>query len=135
MTSARRLSQAKLRMMTFPRTSFVYRGEIFIQVSQDLYQSQDLDVYYSAGLIEIVCNDLQAIIGEGMRKLNPITISNRMDKGQLYYLLIQTVVPILDAVTRHKNVGIYRRLHGNTGSVSSCGFESSDHPHYGFATT
>ncbi|KAL6737807.1 hypothetical protein Aduo_011420 [Ancylostoma duodenale] len=47
---------------------------------------------------------LYALIGDGVHKLNPKTIPDRMDKGQLY------IVPILYAVTCRKTVATYKAI-------------------------
>ncbi|CAJ0609923.1 unnamed protein product [Cylicocyclus nassatus] len=57
---------------------------------------------------------LYALIGDGVRKLNPVTIPNRIDKGQLYvvHAAIQggIEVPLLYAVTRFETVGTYKMV-------------------------
>ncbi|KAL6723534.1 hypothetical protein Aduo_018526 [Ancylostoma duodenale] len=59
-------------------------------------------------------NGLSALIGDGTHKLNPITIPDRMDKGQLYtvHAVVRggVKIPILYAITRHKNIATYRTI-------------------------
>ncbi|CAJ0606947.1 unnamed protein product [Cylicocyclus nassatus] len=83
-------------------------GEVFLQL-----QTDDLHIYFSRKVVELARDHgLHALIGDGVHKLNPVTIPNRMDKGQLYVVhgAIQggIEVPLLYAVTRFKTVGTYK---------------------------
>ncbi|KIH62096.1 hypothetical protein ANCDUO_07623 [Ancylostoma duodenale] len=59
-------------------------------------------------------NGLSALVGDGTHKLNPITIPDRMDKEQLYtvHAVVRggVEIPILYAITRHKNIVTYRTI-------------------------
>ncbi|RCN52761.1 hypothetical protein ANCCAN_01138 [Ancylostoma caninum] len=85
-------------------------GENFLKL-----QTPELHTYYSEEVIlKARNNGLYALIADGVHKLNPITIPDRMDKGQLY--IVHAVVsggievPILYAITRYKNVETYRTI-------------------------
>ncbi|CAJ0602128.1 unnamed protein product [Cylicocyclus nassatus] len=83
-------------------------GEVFLQL-----QTDDLHIHFSRKVVELARDHgLHALIGDGVHKLNPVTIPNRMDKGQLYvvHAAIQggIEVPLLYAVTRFKTVGTYK---------------------------
>ncbi|VDK56060.1 unnamed protein product, partial [Cylicostephanus goldi] len=90
--------------------SHVPGGDLFLQL-----QTDDLHLYFYTDIVEKARDDgMYALIGDGVHNLNPVTIPNRMDKGQLYVLhaAIQGVieVPILYAVTRYKTVETYKRI-------------------------
>ncbi|RCN51453.1 hypothetical protein ANCCAN_02404 [Ancylostoma caninum] len=85
-------------------------GENFLQL-----QNSDTHLYYSEEVTAMACdNGLSALIGDGIHKLNPVTIPDRMDKGQLYtiHAVIRggVEIPILYAITRHKNIATYRTI-------------------------
>ncbi|KAL6730130.1 hypothetical protein Aduo_001125 [Ancylostoma duodenale] len=69
----------------------------------------DLHSYYSEEVIQKACeNGINALIGDGVYKLNPKTAPVHVEKGQLHTIHAacngETEFPILYAVTRSKKV-------------------------------
>ncbi|KIH45462.1 hypothetical protein ANCDUO_24497 [Ancylostoma duodenale] len=87
-------------------------GSRFLQI-----QRPDLHLYYSEVVIQMACeNGINAIIGDGVHKLNPRTAPVHMEKGQLYTIHAscngEMEVPILYAITRSKKQASYRTIFG-----------------------
>ncbi|KAL6729504.1 hypothetical protein Aduo_000552 [Ancylostoma duodenale] len=77
----------------------------------------DLHLYYSEEVIQKACeNGINALIGDGVHKLNPKTAPVHMEKGQLYTIHAacngEMELPILYAVTRSKKAQTYRTIFG-----------------------
>ncbi|EYC34187.1 hypothetical protein Y032_0001g295 [Ancylostoma ceylanicum] len=65
-------------------------------------------------------NGLSALIGDGIHKLNPITIPDRIDAKGSYKLSTGGVeIPILYAITQHKNITTYRTIFGRLREIIS----------------
>ncbi|VDN23610.1 unnamed protein product [Cylicostephanus goldi] len=92
-------------------------GGAFMQL-----ETEDLHVYYCKETVEMARDHgLYALVGDGVHNLNPVTIPNRMDKGQLYVLHAAVQggieVPILYAVARYKNVETYKTIFGSLREI------------------
>ncbi|RCN34673.1 hypothetical protein ANCCAN_19492, partial [Ancylostoma caninum] len=90
-------------------------------------QRSDLHIYYSEEVIsKAMANGLYVLIGDGVHKLNPKTIPDRMDKGQLYIQQMFSVklqVPILYAITRRKTVATYKAIFRQLKDIIGAGEE------------
>ncbi|KAL6735804.1 hypothetical protein Aduo_006211 [Ancylostoma duodenale] len=118
-----------VRRSSYSRSVRAYRREVNMEVITEELQNlpdgsrflhikrPDLHLYYSEEVVQKACeNGINALIGDGVHKLNPKTAPVHMEKGQLYTIHAtcngEMELPILYAVTRSKKVQTYRTIFG-----------------------